>query len=265
MSIYETPFLLGYCCVLAAVLGAALGSFLHCTAYRVARGQSFVKGRSHCPQCGHALGPLDLVPVFSWLALRGRCRYCGARVPARYVLAECFFAAVTVLCLLRFDLTALCLRNYVFACCLFCLSLTDLDAMLIPDGCLLAALLAWLVALPFLGEPVTWGWAGRHLLAAAVYGGGLLLLGLGMDRLLQKESLGGGDIKLFAVVGLYLGLAGTLFALLLACVLGLVFAAAAKKRNTAFPFGPAISAAALLMLFYGGGLVRWYTGLLGLG
>lgn len=251
-----------YVCVLAFVLGAALGSFLNCAAYRIVRGESFVRGRSRCPDCDHTLAPRDLVPVFSWLVLRGKCRYCGKKIPARYPLTELVFALVTLACVLRFDLTLLCARNLVFLACLYCLALTDLDAQIIPDGCLLTAALAWAVTAPFLLP--SWAEAGKCLLAALVYGGALLGLSLVMDRVLGRESLGGGDVKLFALTGLYLGLVGTLFAVLLACILGLLIALALRiRRAQAFPFGPAIAASAALMLLYGGALVEWYLGLLG--
>ena len=256
-----------YCCVLAAVIGAVLGSFLNCTAWRIAHEESFVKGRSRCPACGHPLGALDLVPIFSWLFLRGKCRYCGKKISARYPLSEAVFAAVTVLCLLRFGLTAECLRNMIFFGCLFCLSLVDLESCIIPDGCLAVAALAWAAWLPFSGLAPTE--IGLRVLAALVYGGGLLLISLAADKILGKESLGGGDIKLFAVVGLYLGLTASLFALLLSCVLGLVFAFGRKLlphgQDEHFPFGPSIAAASWLMLMYGQPLVAWYLGLLGLG
>ena len=263
MSIYEYRPLLIFSVIMAACLGAVAGSFLNCAALRIVHGEPFVKGRSHCPHCGHVLGPLELVPVFSWLAQRGRCRACGAKISPRYPVTELVFALATVLCLLRFDLTVLCLRNWIFLCCLFCLSLVDLESFTIPDGTLLTAFGAWLLALPFLRPG--WGWIGRQLLAALVFGGGILLVSLLMDKLLKKESLGGGDVKLFAVCGLYLGFAGCLFCMLLACVFGLVFSRLrGAKSGQPFPFSPAISLAAALMLLYGDGLVGWYLGLLGL-
>jgi len=265
MSIWSDRGLLIYCCAMAFVLGAVFGSFLNCAAWRIAHGESFLGGHSRCPQCGHALGALDLVPLLSWLFLRGRCRYCGGKISARYPLAELVFAVVTVLCLLRFDLTILCLRNWIFLGCLFCLSLVDLECYTIPDGCLLVAVGAWVAALPFLRP----GWAeiGRAVLAALVFGGGILLTSIVMDKLLGKESLGGGDVKLFAVVGLYLGFAGGLFTVLLSCVLGLLFALVQARRGGAgqpIPFGPSISLAAALMLLFGQGIIQWYVGLLGL-
>ena len=248
------------CIVFAAALGAALGSFLHCAAWRISRGESFTAGRSRCPRCGHTLGVPDLIPVLSWLFLRGRCRHCGAKIPARYVLAEGFFALLTVACLLRFGLTVLCLRNWGFLCCLFLLSLVDAETREIPDGALIAAAVIWLLALPF-----AWaGWADAllRLAAGVVFGAALLLASLALDRILKKESLGGGDIKLLAVIGLYLGFVPTLFALIAGCVLGLAQAAmTGKRRGAAFPFGPALSAAAAVMLFFGDALAAWYLGL----
>ena len=244
MSIWIDRGVLIYCCVMAFALGAVFGSFLNCAAWRIAHGESFLRGRSRCPVCGHALGLPDLVPIFSWLFQRGRCRYCGVKISVR---------------------TVLCLRNWIFLCCLFCLSLVDLECYTIPDGCLLIAAGAWVAALPFLRP----GWAeiGRSVLAGLVFGGGILLLSIVMDKLLGRESLGGGDVKLFAVVGLYLGFIGTLFTMLFSCVLGLLFALWQSRRGDkgkAIPFGPSISLAAAFMLLFGEGFVKWYLGLLGL-
>ena len=264
ISIYNNSALLTFSCVIAATLGAVMGSFLNCAAGRMAKDEPFISGRSHCPACGHVLEAPDLVTVFSWLFLKGKCRYCGAKVSPRYLFTELLFAALTVACLLRFDLTILCLRNWVMICCLFCLALVDLESYEIPDGCLLISLAAWLLALPFLWA----GWKDAlwHLLAALVFGGGLLLLSLIMDKVLKKDSLGGGDIKLYFVVGLYLGFAATLFSLLLACVLGLLFALLRKRFGKAIseqiPFGPSIAAAAAVMLLFGDPMVRWYLSLI---
>ena len=209
------------------------------------------------------LGAAELVPILSWLALRGRCKSCGGRISPRYPLTELVAGALGVLCLLRFGLSVLFLRNMAFLCCLFCLSLVDWEISEIPDGCLIVAAAAWALAAPFLYR--SWGEAGLALAAGLAFGLALLLCSLAMDRLLKKESLGGGDIKLFAVVGLYLGFTETLLALILACVLGLALAAALRRRaGEPFPFGPAISASAAVMLLWGQGLADWYWSLAGL-
>ena len=263
MSIYRTtPFLI-YCVVIAAIFGACMGSFLNCIAWRSVRGESFMKGHSRCTSCGHELGFKDLIPVFSWLFSGGKCRYCGAKVSVRYPLTELAFALITVLCLLKFDLSLLCLRNYIFLSVLFVLTLTDIDDMIIPDGCHIVAVIAWIAAEPFLFN----GWAGfiSHVGAAILFGGGLLAISLILDRIMGRDTLGGGDIKLIAVTGLYLGMIGNLFTLMLACIAGLFFNVITKKSSDeekAFPFGPWIAGAAAVMLLFGDPLINWYQNLL---
>ena len=94
MSIYEYRPLLVFCVIVAAMLGAIAGSFLNCAAWRIVRGESFVRGRSRCPSCGHILGVTELIPVVSWVLSRGRCRYCGEKVSVRYPLTELAFGAI---------------------------------------------------------------------------------------------------------------------------------------------------------------------------
>jgi leader peptidase (prepilin peptidase)/N-methyltransferase len=263
MSVYLSQGILVYCCVIAAILGATFGSFLNCAAWRIAHGEAFWKGRSRCPACEHTLGIPDLVPVLSWLFLRGRCRHCGTKIPVRYLLAELFFAAVTVGCLLRWDLTVVCGRNWVLLCCLFCLSLVDLESYIIPDGCLLIAVGGWLAALPFAhmgGKEIL-----THVLAGVGFGAVILMLSLAVDALLHKDSMGGGDIKLFAVMGLYLGPVASLFSVMLSCIIGLVFALLRRMGGAGgeqIPFGPSIAAATAVMLFWGDSMVQWYLGLM---
>lgn len=262
ISIYDSTATLVYFAAVAFILGTCMGSFLNCAAWRSVHGESFLKGRSHCTSCGHELAAKDLIPLISWLSTKGKCRYCGAKVSARYPLTELAFGTITVLCLLRFDLTVLCLRNYIFLCVLFVLTLTDIDDMIIPDGCHIVAVIAWVLAEPFLFD----GWGGviSHVAAGLVFGGGLLTVSLIMDRIMGRDTLGGGDIKLIAVAGLYLGFIGTLFAMILACIGGLVFNLFNKssEKGSSFPFGPWIAVAAAFMLLYGEPLINWYLGLL---
>lgn len=262
MSIYEDPVILIYFCTLTAIVGAVLGSFLNCAAYRISHGESFVKGRSHCPDCGHVLSALDLVPMLSYLMTKGKCRYCKKKISVRYPLTELFMAAMAVIALLRFDLSLLFVRNLFFGCILFCLSLVDFDIYEIPDGCHIAALAGWLITLPFLEEP--WKLLRQGLIGALVLLGSILLLSLLMDKLLGKESMGGGDIKLLFVCGLYLGIVGGMFMLIFACLIGLGFVLLVGKKNKEgqFPFGPSLAIAAWCMLLFGKSLIEWYLGFL---
>ncbi len=198
--------------------------------------------------------------MFSWLALRGKCRYCGEVIHWRYPVSEAALALLTALCLVRFDLTLLCLRNWVLLACLFTLTITDLDDRVIPDTLLVIPAAAWAVTAPVLLSG--WREAGLHILAGLFYGGAVLLVSLWLDRRLGRESLGGGDVKLIALLGLYLGFAGMLLTLIAACLLGLLAVALRGERGTPIPFGPALAAAGGGMLLYGQGLAAWYLQLL---
>lgn len=310
---------------IAALLGAVMGSFINCLAWRVANGESVLKGRSHCTSCGHVLGVLDLVPIVSWLALRGRCRHCGQRVSPRYVVVEALMAVLFVALLVVYGVGVPWLAYAALACILMGAALVDLDTFTIPNGFVVAAIVVWLllmaasvagaVAWPLVpdgariasssaavdvlmagGTPeeavsmfgvgsmfvplVGAGWLAGLLdgLAGAVLvGGGILLFSLAFDAVTGKTSLGGGDVKLLLAVGLFLGVAMSLLSLLVACVLGLVFAAIRLRSPQgeagaqdggdgspgakAFPFGPAIAAAAMLTVLGGPFVLTWYVGL----
>ena len=263
MAIFNDPVIKIICIIFGAVIGAVFGSFLNCAAFRIAEGKSFLKGHSACPVCGHELGVLDLIPIFSWVFLKGKCRYCKTKISVRYPLTELAFAALTVLCLLRFDLSVLFIRNWIFVCFLFVLSLVDLQSFIIPNGCIIGPIVVWLIALPFLWTGLKD--AGLQLLYGVIFGGGALLISLIMDKILKKDSLGGGDIKLLFVMGLYLKPVSGLFALILACITGLLFIVISRGRNRDeeghIPFGPFIAAGTVIMLLYGDKLVNWYLNL----
>lgn len=171
------------------------------------------------------------------------------------------FSILAVLCLIRFGLSVICLRNLILLGCLFCLSLVDLESYIIPDSCLIIAATAWVAAIPFEYEKYgTLMGIGTHVLSAFVYGGGVLAISLLMDIVLKKESLGGGDIKLIAVMGLYLGMDASLFAMLISCILGLIFVLVRKgihpNAEDHFPFGPAIAMSIWIILMYGDLLIK---------
>ena len=261
-SIFDNLYIGLYFGILAFLLGAVFGSFLNCAAWRIAHGESFLHGRSHCTACGHILSAPDLVPIVSWIFLGGKCRYCKTKISARYMLTELFFAVISVLSLLKWDLSVTCLRNMIFAGCLFCLSLVDLESFEIPDGCLMISMAAWLAALPFTGMGKMTILA--HVLTGIGYGAIMLGMTLLFDKLLGKETMGGGDIKLFAVTGFYLGAVSSLFALFFSCILGLLMGAVRNRnqKGAPIPFGPSIAMASYMMLLYGDRLVNWYLGLL---
>ncbi len=269
-----------YIGVLAFVFGTVFGSFLNCMAWRIAHHESVLKGRSHCGVCGHTLGAADLVPVLSYVFLKGRCRYCGQRISARYLAAEVVCGGGFVLSFLRFGLSMRTLQVMVLFCILLALSLVDFEIYEIPDRFILAGMI-WYFATSWLmdrklnlagmtvyvleeGQRLSLPEWGGNLLAgvtgAFAIGGGMLFLSLLFDRLLGKESMGGGDIKLFFMTSLYLGLAQGVFSLILSCIVGLVIAGVMRQKKV--PFGPAISIAAFLSLLWGESFVNWYLSLM---
>ena len=254
------PILTAYLCFWPAVSGAVAGSFLHCAASRWAAGDPHpFRGRSRCGSCGHTLGPRDLVPVFSFLLLRGRCRHCGARIPAGCLTAE-LAGAAAFLCLgLRFGWSLELGQWLVWAALLLALSLTDCFRRLIPDKLLLllaANRAAWFLIL---------GHGAREALEAVIacaVPAALLALVLAMEKLMGREAMGGGDIKLLFALALYLSWAELLLTLLAGCLLGLAWAAlTGGRKGTAVPFGPFLAAGALLTVCCGGPVLDWYFGL----
>lgn len=250
-----------YLSTLAFFLGAAFGSFLDCMAVRAVRGETVLRGRSHCGCCGHVLGAPELVPVLSYLFLRGRCRHCGKRISAESLYCELALGVVYLLLYLRFGQSVLTLRYMALCAVLLELSLIDLKSYTIPDAAILTGLAIWFCTLPFTsGAPGICPTLPEELLYSLLGGFGLflslLLLSLLFDHLSGRESLGGGDLKLFFLLGLYLKPAVGLFALILSCLLGLAMAGLLRTRR--IPFGPAISLAFVLSLLFGQEFVGWY-------
>ena len=261
-QVYDLSYLdttaLVYLLVLCVILGLCMGSALNCLAWRIANKKSWTKGKSICPACRHELHTRDLIPLLSYIFSKGKCRYCGEKISPRYPLTELGLAVIFVAVFLRYGFTLYTLDIMVLASCLFTLSLIDLDTMTIPDRFLIIPAVCQLVyAYYYGGFASVWYvlWHGLTL------GGAVLLISLFMDKVLKKESMGGGDIKLLFVLGLFLDLPECLLLLVFSCVLGLVMALLLRRSEKAFPFGPALSAGMLLTLMVGAPIVNWYLGL----
>ena len=241
--------------VLAFVGGLLFGSFLTVVAYRVPRGESVVGGRSHCPHCGAQIAARDNVPVFSWLLLRGRSRCCSEQISPRYPLTELALAAlwVAVVAVLWNDPTEVAL-GLVFTFTLLAITLTDLDWRVIPNKILLVSALAG-VAIAAIGDPSS---LPERAISAAAAGGILFLVVLAYPK-----GMGLGDVKLTAVMGLYLGrnvAPAVLVALVVGSVVGLALIArhGAAARKQAIPFGPFLALGGVIGLLAGDQLVDLY-------
>lgn len=252
--LYLTPAITIYLLSVACVLGLVFGSFCNAWAWRSCHEESIVEGRSHCAGCGHPLGALDLIPLVSWLALRGKCRYCQAPISLRYPAAELICAVYFVSVLCCWDVSFDTLRYWAVGCVLLTLSLVDWETMLIPDK-----FLVMLGGLALLRLP-TEGFIGllEGLLGAGAVAVPLLLIVLLADRIMGKETMGGGDLKLVAVLGLHFDAPLTLFLLFISCIIGIIFAIISGSMQKAFPFGPSLALAAWVVILCGEQVLAWY-------
>lgn len=218
----------------AFFLGGCIGSFVNVVALRTANDTSFLRGRSHCPKCGATLRGVDLIPVLSYLFLRGRCHACHARISLRYPVTELVSGGLFMLCLWQYGLSLEALNACLLASLLLCVFLTDLDTLTIPNGLVLcflapAALDVWLT-----GGADIWG---------RVIGIFVISLPMFLLTLLIPDCFGGGDIKLMAVCGFLLGWRAALMAAFFAIVSCGLFAlilllTKRAKRGDHIAFGP---------------------------
>ncbi|MBQ9328008.1 MAG: prepilin peptidase [Solobacterium sp.] len=244
--------------VFTFLLGSVFASFFACVGGRIASKRDWVKERSICESCGHELSPRDLVPVFSYLCSRGKCRYCGAKIPISCLIYEVVLGLYWVIALFRFGVSIETLRCMGLSGLLLGLSVVDLEIYEIPDGFILAGIIFWAITAPFMPGSLL-AEVKRGLIGGLSIGGGMLVLSLIFDRIVKKDSLGGGDIKLFFMTGLYMGALTGFFNLILSCLVGLVFVVLLKKSK--IPFGPSISIATCISMLWGSMVVFWYLGL----
>jgi leader peptidase (prepilin peptidase)/N-methyltransferase len=242
----------------SVLLGLVMGSAVTAIAYRVPRQLSWVRGRSACPACGHALGLPDLVPLFSWLVLGGRCRHCRARIPVRYPVTEVMCAAWAVLLYrqigLGWDYPLLAVWGFL----LIALMWIDLDFQLLPDVLTFPGTLIALAAV------LQWPGGARHAMLGMALGSGLLwLLAWGYYLVRRIEGMGGGDIKLAAMFGAVLGWQLTLLTLFLAALVGSLWGLTLMllrrgDGKTPLPFGTLLAPSALVAFLWGEAWFRAY-------
>jgi len=243
----------------AFAFGLIIGSFLNVCIHRLPAGQSVVHPRSRCPACGRMIRGYDNVPVLSWLLLRGRCRDCGARISARYPVVELLsggFAAMTVT---RFGPGWEALLMYLLIAAFLVITFIDIDHRIIPDVISLPGIAIGLAAsfLPGLLSPLD------SVIGILAGGGSLFLVAWGYELITHREGMGGGDIKLLAMIGAFMGWKGVLFTIFVASLTGTLAGLALMLRREggmklAVPFGPFLAVGAIAYLFIGPETLGWY-------
>jgi leader peptidase (prepilin peptidase)/N-methyltransferase len=240
--------------LLTFFFGLIIGSFLNVCISRIPKGESVVSPPSRCESCGVRLKPWDLVPVLSWLLLRGRCRYCGAKVSPKYLIVELLTGSLFVSLLAVKGLSAELIPYLTLTSILVVVGFTDLEHYLIPNKVIIAGFVLG-AGLHIFFRHLDW----KDIFLGFLAGGSILYL----LAVLSKGGMGGGDIKLAALLGFYLGWQGVLLTLflgaLLASVTGIWLIILGKKsRKDPLPFGVFLSIAAMISMLYGGNILTWY-------
>jgi leader peptidase (prepilin peptidase)/N-methyltransferase len=245
--------------IFAFLFGAVVGSFLNVCICRLPEGKSIVSPPSACPICGKGIRWYDNVPVVSFLLLRARCRSCGAPISWRYPLVEALNGILTLILFMKCGPSLTFLALFIFCSALVVITFIDLDHQIIPDEISLPGIVAGFVFSFFL----PWsGWL-NSVLGILLGGGSLFLVAWGYEKLTGKEGMGGGDVKLLAMMGAFLGWRSVPFiifaASLVGSVIGMAVMAIQKKDvKLAIPFGPFLAFGAILYIFYGRQLITWY-------
>ncbi len=260
LLIYFIALLFGFCC----------GSFLNCVIYRLEKKKSFIRGRSFCPKCKHILAWYDLIPIFSFLVLQGKCRYCKKKISIQYPLVE---LATGLLFLLIFNGSPM-LTTYgfqifklfyllVITCLLEIIFIYDLKHYIIPDKAVYSAILLSLLFVIFNSYVTNYKSIINPLVAGLFAGVFFFLIWL----VSRGKWMGFGDVKLAFLMGIFLGfpdiLTAVFFASFIGSIVGLILIALKKKKmKSEVPFGPFLVLGTFIGLFWGEKIIHWYLSFL---
>lgn len=251
-----------YLRVVSFIIGTIFGSFYNVCIYRIPKNQSITIPPSHCYNCNTRLKPIDLIPILSWVLLRGKCRYCNIKVSHRYAVVELLTGIMFMLIYIKFGYEFKTLYYIFLISILIIITFIDIDYFIIPDKLVLVGSV-FAIILNFLGQGILFldGIKGALISAGAV-----LLVIFIVEFIVKKEVMGGGDIKLYAMIGLFLGMKLSLLTVLLSVYIGGVYGIIViiyhkiKKCefNSMIPFGPFISIAAVISILYGNNIIEFY-------
>jgi leader peptidase (prepilin peptidase)/N-methyltransferase len=241
------------------LFGLAFGSFMNVCIYRIPLKKSIICPPSSCPTCGKKIRFYDNIPLVSYLVLLGRCRHCRHPISWRYPAVEAITGLLSLALFIRYGLSYQYILFFLFTATLVTISFIDLDHQIIPDVLSLPGVFVGL-AIAFIPGSISWI---DSLIGIIGGGGALFIVALIYERLTGKQGMGGGDVKLLAMIGAWMGWRSLPFVLLISsltgAIIGSVFLlAAGKGYRVRIPFGPFLSLGALLYFFFGPQLTNWY-------
>ena len=238
------------------ILGLCIGSFLNVCVYRIPKAKSIVRPRSFCPDCGKSIKWYDNIPLVSYAILRGRCRNCGKRIPLRYPFGELLTGLVSLLLYWYFGPTGAFAAYWILACILITISLIDLETWEVPDVLSIPGIVAGVILMSVfrLNGASNSGWAFLDSVFGMLAGGLMMfLLSVIGEWAFRKEAVGGGDVKLMAMIGAFLGWKLTILAFFAAPFIGsgVALFMKIKYKAEAVPYAPFLAVGTLVSLLWG--------------
>ncbi len=244
---------------ISITFGAIVGSFLNVCIFRLPKEESIVSPGSHCPHCNTPIKFYDNIPLVSYLFLKGRCRYCKESISVQYPLIEGITALSSFILFMKFGPTLSYLFYFSFVCALIVITVIDLYHQIIPDVISLPGVGVGVLASLILPQINFIG----SLIGTLLGGGSLFIVATLYQWLFKREGMGGGDVKLLAMIGAFLGWKAVILTILLGSLVGsisgiIVMLSKGKDFKYAIPFGPFLSLGAVIALFYGENIIHWY-------
>jgi leader peptidase (prepilin peptidase)/N-methyltransferase len=245
--------------IVSIIFGAIVGSFLNVCIFRLPKEESIVWPGSHCPHCKNSIKAYDNIPLISYILLKGRCRHCHSPISFQYPLIEGITALGSLILFMKFGPSLSYLFYFLFVAALIVITVIDLYHQIIPDVISLpgigVGLLASLIIpqINFLDS----------LIGVLSGGGSLFVVATLYQWLFKREGMGGGDVKLLAMIGAFLGWKAVILTILLSSLIGsitgiIIMVLKGKDFKYAIPFGPFLSLGAMIALFYGPSIINWY-------
>ncbi|MCK5836845.1 MAG: prepilin peptidase [Desulfobacula sp.] len=249
-----------YSGLIVFIFGICIGSFLNVCIYRIPENKSIITPGSFCPNCKKSLPFYCNIPIFSYLFLMGRCKFCHTPISIRYPFVEALTGLFSLLLFLKFGLTPAMVYWFAFISVLITISFIDLDYQIIPDSISLPGILIFASSFYFIPEMTL----KKVLFGILTGGGSLYAIALFYYLLRKQEGMGGGDIKLLAMIGAATGIKGVIFTIFTGSLFGTISGIAIMLSNRIadtrlkIPFGPFLSLGAILYIFFGKHLIQWY-------
>ena len=245
--------------LISIIFGAMVGSFLNVCILRLPKEESIIWPGSRCPHCKNPIQFYDNVPVISYFLLRGKCRYCKGSISLQYPLVEGITALCSLFLFMKFGPSLSYLTYFAFVAALIVITVIDLYHQIIPDVISLPGIAVGLL-LSLINPYITFF---NSLIGILIGGGSLFLVATLYQWLFKREGMGGGDVKLLAMIGAFLGWKAVILTILLSSLIGsmagiIIMVLKGKDFKYAIPFGPFLSLGAVISLFYGEEIVRWY-------